>query len=120
MYGQYPAQERNLIQLRTLAMAQCKRCSRLDPRTPSVCPNCLSDTFDAVDVDGSGTLVSWTMIRRPPPNFKKDAPYQVCVVDLDAGPRVIGRLSLGTTGLRVGASVALIEMNSATPVFCLK
>jgi uncharacterized OB-fold protein len=37
--------------------------------------------------------MSWTMIRRAPTRFRADQPYAVCVVDLDAGLRVTGRLA---------------------------
>jgi|TARA_B100001750_G_C15459157_1_gene573222 uncharacterized OB-fold protein len=40
----------------------------------------------------------------PPERFKKEAPYVVVLVDLDRGPRLIGRLKKGESvgpGMRV-------------------
>ena len=99
-----------------IAMQKCLRCGTVDSLTRTVCSSCLGDAFDALGVDGSGTLVSWTTIRRAPTQFRDDVPYDVCIVDLLSGHRVIGRL-LDSDGIAVGAAVGAIELRGDTPIF---
>lgn len=105
-----------MIRPTPIAMKKCRRCGTVDSLTSTVCSNCLGDGFDRCDVDGSGTLVSWTTIRRAPTQFRDDVPYDVCIVDLPSGHRVTGRL-LDGDGLAVGAAVATIELRGDTPIF---
>ncbi len=105
-----------------LAMQACRRCGTIDAPGRTVCAACLNDTFDTLDVPGTGTLVSWTTIRRAPTQFRDDAPYDVCVVDLDGGHRVTGRLAgpldaQARDALRVGMPVVATEVRLATPIF---
>lgn len=100
----------------SIAMKRCRRCGTVDSRTRTVCASCLGDTFDPLDVDGSGTLVSWTTIRRAPTQFRDEVPYDVCIVDLPGGQRVTGRLTDGD-GIAVGAAVAAVELRGDTPIF---
>ena len=54
---------------RTLPVWRCARCGRADSALFSRCPGCGGDAIDAASDPGYGTLVSWTIIRRPPPAF---------------------------------------------------
>ncbi len=99
-----------------LAMQRCRRCGTVDALTRTVCTRCLGDAFDCVGVEGTGTLVSWTTIRRAPTQFRDDVPYDVCVVDLANGQRVTGRLSTGV-GASVGAAVIVTDLRGETPIF---
>jgi uncharacterized OB-fold protein len=44
------------------------------------------------DLGARGTLYSWTRIHSAPKVFVDEAPYAVCVVDLDLGLRIATRL----------------------------
>jgi uncharacterized OB-fold protein len=67
-------------------------------------------------VDGRGTLVSWTVIRRPPIRFRAEAPYPIAVVDLAAGVRITGRLPAGEEP-EPGSPVRLFEVRGGIPYF---
>lgn len=71
---------------------RCAACGAIDPGPRTVCPCCLSDRLEASEVSGEGRLVSWTMIRRAPSRFRAEQPYAVCLVELEGGLRVTGRL----------------------------
>lgn len=100
----------------TLSMQRCNNCGAVDSLTRTVCARCLGDAFDPVEVEGLGTLVSWTTIRRAPTQFRDDVPYDVCVVDLSNGQRVTGRLAAGSDA-SVGASVVVTQLRGDTPTF---
>jgi hypothetical protein len=68
-------------------------------------------------VSGSGKLVSWTVIRRPPTKFRAKGPYTIAIVDLDAGVRLTGRLTTISERVRPGVDVAFIGMDDAIHLF---
>lgn len=100
----------------TLSMQRCHACGAIDSLTRTVCSKCLGATFDPIEVEGRGTLVSWTTIRRAPTQFRDDVPYDVCVVDLPNGQRVTGRLASGIDA-SVGAPLVVTQMRGDTPIF---
>lgn len=107
-----------MLRVPSLTMVKCTRCGRIDAATRTICSECLGDSFECVEVEGAGNLVSWTTIHRAPTRFRDEAPYQVGVVDLDSGQRVTGRLqpSAHTT---VGARVIAVDVTGPAPVFQL-
>lgn len=72
---------------------QCPSCGTRDPGPRLFCTTCHAAAPESREVPGAGVLVSFTVIRRAPARLKALAPYTVCVVDLDAGVRVTGRLT---------------------------
>lgn len=101
-----------------LAMMKCVGCGRIDATTRSICSACLGNAFENVEVEGAGTLMSWTTIHRAPTRFRDDAPYQVGVVDLDSGQRVTGRLQPSEL-TAIGARVIAVDVSGPAPVFQL-
>lgn len=105
--------------LPSLTAYQCQDCQTLTQRSPMVCAHCLGRRFSAIAVTASGTLASWTTIRKPPLRFKGEGIYHVGVVDLDNGMRISARLlhqATDQTGDSVQA-VAPSESASDIPVF---
>ena len=100
----------------TIAMVRCVRCKKIDTATVSICSDCLCFDLEACAIPGIGKIVSWTTIRRAPERFRDEAPYEVCVVDLDSGQRVTGRL-LPMQGMQIGARVGALSTQGSTPVF---
>jgi uncharacterized OB-fold protein len=45
-----------------------------------------------VRASGRGTVHSFTVVHRAPPEFVAEAPYVVALVDLEEGPRMMSRL----------------------------
>ncbi|MER8073006.1 OB-fold domain-containing protein [Streptomyces sp. NPDC094034] len=66
----------------------------LPPRSED--PVSLSTEWEWVEASGAATLVSWVTYRRAyHPFFEDKIPYQVAVVELAEGPRMIAPLELG-------------------------
>lgn len=91
-----------------VSVLRCEECGALDPGPRELCPVCFSARMAPADVPGVGRLVSRTVIRRPPARFRDESTYVVAVVDLDAGPRVTGRLVNADHDLVLGARVVTI------------
>ena len=77
---------------------------------------------DAIQAGARGTLVTFTVVRKPPAAFTGDGVYAVAVVDLDgqdgaAGRRVIGRIAPFEPPPRLGAPVRLAGWARDTPIF---
>jgi len=103
-----------------LPVLRCARCARLDLRGRKVCSACLSDQLEACEVQGLGRIASFTTIRRAPTQFRDRAPYEVVVVDLDAGLRITGRLDPDSPPAAMGAQVRLVSANGADTVFSVR
>ncbi|MCA1829097.1 MAG: Zn-ribbon domain-containing OB-fold protein [Myxococcales bacterium] len=100
-----------------VSVLKCRKCGALDAGPRLLCPNCRSRALEAAQVEGKGTLLSWTIIRRAPAKMKALAPYAVCVVDLEAGVRVTGRLQAVDAALRPGARVRCAALEGGVAIF---
>jgi uncharacterized OB-fold protein len=70
----------------------CDACGKFTFPPKPVCPHCWSDRMQWKDLSRRGTLYSWTRIHAAPKVFTDEAPYAVCVVDLDIGLRIATRM----------------------------
>jgi len=74
------------------------------------CPRC-HKKIKETSFSGHGVITTFTTIRYPPQGFENEAPYTVALIDLENGPRVIGRVE-GDRNLKIGQHVAFArEMN---------
>ena len=72
---------------------RCKDCGKFYfyPRTQ--CPHCLSENTEWVKVSGKGKVYSFTICTRPgSPLFAGDVPYDVSLIELDEGVRMMSRV----------------------------
>ena len=76
-----------------LHLSACTGCGVLDPGGRASCPFC-GGAFVPRAVSGRGTLVSWTLVRRPPAGFDADGPYAVALIELEEGVRITARLAV--------------------------
>jgi uncharacterized OB-fold protein len=91
-----------------------------------IAPRTGTDDLEFVEVSGAGTVYSSTTIRRP---AKHGGDHNVCVVDMDEGFRMLGRIvdcapDAVRIGMRVRAAIEKVDFglyaNSDQPivVFC--
>jgi hypothetical protein len=100
-----------------LVVQQCARCSALTHPPRSMCPACGSFERTFSNVSGKGRVWSW-VVAHPPvlPAFQDRAPYNVVVVDLDEGVRMIGNLQgEPREGLPVEVTFEDVEEGVALP-----
>jgi len=77
-----------------LLAAVCEDCdTHLLPPRPA-CYACGGRSLRVEPQPKTGTVVSYTEVRTPPPALEDRAPYTVAVVELDSGARLTGRLSV--------------------------
>jgi hypothetical protein len=91
----------NAVRERRLLIRKCNACGSLHFMPRHLCPVCWSDQIEWVDSKGSGSVHSFTVIRRAPmAAFAARAPYVVALIDLDEGPRMIANV-IGDDALSV-------------------
>lgn len=76
-----------------LRFQRCQECGNawLPPREE--CPSCWSDQWAYEASSGRGTLISWIVYHKAyHPYFQDKLPYNVCVVELEEGPRMLTNL----------------------------
>jgi uncharacterized OB-fold protein len=76
-----------------LLIQKCRSCGsfRFYPR--SICPQCLSYEADWVKVSGHGQIYSFTVsYRARSQGFKADAPYNIAIVELEEGVRLMSNI----------------------------
>ncbi|GAB2481128.1 hypothetical protein GCM10027082_34970 [Comamonas humi] len=70
------------------------------------CPVCLSDGWTWRTACGEGVIKSWVVYHVAyHPDFKDRLPYNVAIIQLDEGPRLISNIDAESGELRVGAKV---------------
>jgi len=102
-----------------LPMVRCAACGRVDTPRRVVCSACLASDLESIAISGKGVVASFTTIRRAPTQFRDRAPYDVVVIDLDAGLRVTGRLDPQSLPAAVGARVHLVSSEGSDTVFAV-
>jgi uncharacterized OB-fold protein len=81
------------IRRHELQLQRCASCGQFWFPPSEVCPDCLSDTWFWTPLSGRATLFSWiVMYRAYHPGFKNDLPYNVAVVELEEGPRLVSNV----------------------------
>jgi hypothetical protein len=76
-----------------LVLQYCGSCGAVRHPPRPVCPSCLSWESRWKPASGRGTVWSW-VVAHPPvlPAFADKAPYNVVVVELDEGVRMVGNM----------------------------
>lgn len=96
---------------------RCLDCGAPDTAPRSLCLKCGSNRFAEEPVDGSGALVSWTVIRKPSAAFKELGAFAVAIVRLREGVQVTGRLDRFDPPPALGAKVWIGETDGGVPIF---
>ena len=92
-----------------LSLQRCQDCGHF--RLPSpICPNCLSMNSEWVRVSGRGKVYTWVLIyQRYHPAFAEDIPYNVAMVELEEGPRLITNIvDCRDEDIRLGMEVEVV------------
>lgn len=76
-----------------LVVQRCAACGSFRHPPRPMCPRCLSMEHEWAPASGRGRVWSW-VIAHPPvlPAFAGRVPYNVAVIELDEGVRVVGNL----------------------------
>ncbi|MGO9645636.1 MAG: Zn-ribbon domain-containing OB-fold protein, partial [Candidatus Bathyarchaeia archaeon] len=86
---------------------ECPKCNWKDFRQTEKCLRC-GNSVNQTIFPGLGKIHTFTVIRYPPRGFEDESPYVVALIDLDEGPRIIGRIRTKNGNVDIGATVRLV------------
>jgi uncharacterized protein len=92
-----------------LRLQTCAACHRARHYPQLACPHCYSLECEWIDAVGTGRIHSWTVAHHAfHPAFRDELPYTLVTIDLDEGPRALGRLARADEGpLAIGSRVRI-------------
>ena len=76
-----------------LVIQRCKDCGKFQFYPRSMCMHCFSENVEWVKASGKGKVYSFTICARPGnPAFAGDVPYNVAIIELDEGVRMMSKV----------------------------
>ncbi|MGQ9679835.1 MAG: Zn-ribbon domain-containing OB-fold protein [Candidatus Bathyarchaeia archaeon] len=101
--------------------SRCSDCGEVFFPRRLVCLKCHSRHLSDYKLSEKGRVVSWTIIRNPPKEYEKYAPYAVGLIELDDGVRIISQLvdlepEAIKTGMRVEAVFRRIQEEGSSGI----
>ena len=76
-----------------LLLQKCVQCDEHQFYPRIICGSCASSELHWVQASGSGTVVSWTVVRHPvSPAYAADIPYVIALIELDEGPTMMAQI----------------------------
>jgi uncharacterized OB-fold protein len=106
-----------------LTIQRCEQCSTPVFIPQAFCPNCLGRSLAWMQVSGTGSVVTYTVVWRPQtPAF--EVPYVVAIVRLDEGVEMLTNLidvapERVSIGARVRVTFADVAEHMTLPFFTL-
>ena len=104
-----------------ITIRDCPGCKQKYLDDVDLCPTCLEVTpTTPIEVSGAGKIYSYSRVHVAPEQFKSIVPYHLAIIDLDEGPRLMGRLQTQEGDhVRIDAPVELVSAEDGY-VFALK
>jgi uncharacterized OB-fold protein len=103
-----------------LVFQRCSECGNRWLPIRTECPRCLAPEWSWEKASGRGRLVSWVVYHRSyHPAFAERLPYNVAIVELDEGPRLISNVAgiHGGDGLEADMTLRLrVEREGEVPL----
>ena len=92
-----------------LRFQRCKTCGKVRWPAGYLCPECLSEDDEYVELPTHGVLYSYIVMRKPfHPSLKEKVPYTVATVDLENGVRILANIpNDDMDGIRCGDPVTI-------------
>ena len=88
----------------TIIWKKCKKCGKLQYSTHVRCLQCKNTSFDTVESSGDCTLLTYTILKAPPAEYRDKTGYALGVMEFANGVRALGQLTT-TENLKVGMKV---------------
>ncbi len=87
---------------------KCKKCGKIFFPPRQICSACKSKEFEKVNLNRKGKVLTYTIIRVPPSQFKDEAPYAVGIVELEGGGRITTQIAdCDFDDLKIGMQVKM-------------
>ena len=88
-----------------LLLQHCQQCQQYQFYPRLYCMQCGSDKLQWAEASGRGRIYSYTIIHRnKTPEFVQDVPYNVAIIQLDEGPRMMANI-VGSDNSQLGVEL---------------
>jgi uncharacterized OB-fold protein len=87
-----------------IIMNKCKKCGFLQHKTHLRCLKCKNINFDEIEASGSCRLLTYTILKAPPAEFRDKASYTLGVVEFENNIKILGQITTQNnlkTGMRL-------------------
>jgi uncharacterized OB-fold protein len=98
-------------------MLWCQKCDKyyLPPRY--MCPDCGNPSLEEKSVEGKGKIYSFTTIYYPPLKLKDRGPYEITMIELNNGIKLLGRIVDREGDLKIGKEVCFVRTEEGVHFF---
>jgi len=72
---------------------KCKNCGFLQHKTHLRCLKCKNEDFDKIEASGSCKLLTYTILKAPPAEFRDKTSYALGVVEFENGVKGLGQIT---------------------------
>jgi len=72
---------------------KCKRCGFLQHQTHLRCLKCKGNKFESITASGTCKLLTYTILKEPPMEFRDQKSYAIGVVEFENGVKALGQLT---------------------------
>jgi len=87
---------------------RCKACKFICFPPRLVCPRCGAREFETTKLAGTGTVLTYTIIRVAPEGFEDQVPYAVGIAELEDGVKLTAQIvDCDFASLKIGLKVRL-------------
>jgi len=87
---------------------KCKQCGKIYFPPRLICSACRSKKFETIILKTNGKVLTYTIIRVPPSQFKDEAPYAMGIVELEGGGRITTQIvDCDFNKLKIGMNVKI-------------
>jgi len=92
-----------------LRVQKCTNCGHIRHLSPA-CPQCLKSGHEWIAASGKGTVYSWIVVhQRYNRAFEEELPYNVTIVELEEGPRIVTSLvDVENENIKAGTPVEVV------------
>jgi uncharacterized OB-fold protein len=104
-----------------LRIQHCSSCDAYNFYPGAVCRSCTSRALEWHTADGRGVVHTYSWVHRAPPGYEGETPYNVSIIELKEGVRLMSRVLCNEETLRcdlpVTVAFADITADFKVPVF---
>ena len=96
-----------------LMAAKCNQCGNVILPPKPMCIKCLSTSLKWIEMEGTGILLSYTIIHVAPEQFQSMTPYTVGIIEFRNGLRLPGMIcDVTSEELKVGMTLKICFLQS--------
>ena len=71
---------------------KCQNCDFLQHSSHIRCLNCKHEIFESIKATGNAKLISYTILKAPPAEFREKSQYILGIVEFENGIKVLGQI----------------------------